>query len=315
MLGVERTDLVSPTGSSIRSPAAGADPDRYAFRIHHRSEDADRQHQAGLGDLPPPAPHRAGRRLVPDRRRALRRRWPTSCAPGGSENPFLSGVHWTSGIELGVRLIAWTWIRRLLDEWPGVADLFEHNELAVRQIRWHQEYLAAFRSRGSSANNHVIAEAAGQLVAAARSRGFPRASGWRRTSAALLERELVRNTFPSGLNRELASDYHVLRRRARVPGGASRPRPAGAPAEPGASGNACAAMIDARPPSSTSACDRRARATATTAARSCSTLRRANRWPVLLALGEALFGRLDWWPPATAGVESSTCRRPGGPRT
>ena len=37
--------------------------------------------------------------------------------------------------------------------------------LALRQIRWHQQYLAAFRSRGSSANNHVIAEAAGQLVA------------------------------------------------------------------------------------------------------------------------------------------------------
>ncbi len=36
----------------------------------------------------------------------------------------------------------------------------------LRQIRWHQEYLAAFRSRGSSANNHVVAEAAGRLAAA-----------------------------------------------------------------------------------------------------------------------------------------------------
>ena len=37
------------------------------------------------------------------------------------ENPFLSGVNWTSGIELGVRLINFAWIRRLLDGWPGVA--------------------------------------------------------------------------------------------------------------------------------------------------------------------------------------------------
>ena len=80
------------------------------------------------------------------------------------ENPFLSGVHWTSGIELGIRLISLVWIRRLLDDWPGVADLFERDALALRQIRWHQQYLAAFPSRGSSANNHVIAEAAGQLV-------------------------------------------------------------------------------------------------------------------------------------------------------
>ena len=37
-----------------------------------------------------------------------------------SENPFLTGVHWTSGIEAGIRLISWTWARRLLDDWPKV---------------------------------------------------------------------------------------------------------------------------------------------------------------------------------------------------
>ena len=42
-------------------------------------------------------------------------------------NPFLSGVHWTSGIELGVRLLSWVWVRRLLDGWPGVAALFDDN--------------------------------------------------------------------------------------------------------------------------------------------------------------------------------------------
>ncbi len=81
------------------------------------------------------------------------------------------------------------------------------NELAVRQIRWHQQYLAAFRSRGSSANNHVIAEAAGQLVASCAFPWFAESERWRRKSARLLERELVRNTFPSGIGRELASDY------------------------------------------------------------------------------------------------------------
>ena len=45
--------------------------------------------------------------------------------------------------------------------------------------------------------------------------------------------------------------------------------------------------------------------TTTKAARCCSTPRRANRWPSLLALGEALFGRLDWWPPAAADAGSS----------
>ena len=26
-----------------------------------------------------------------------------------------------------------------------------------------------------------------------------------------------------------------------------------------------------------------------------------NRWPALLSLGEAIFGRLDWWPAVPAG--------------
>ena len=66
----------------------------------------------------------------------------------------------------GIRLISWTWARRLLEDRPKVSDLFEHNDDAVRQIAWHQEFLAAFPSRGSSANNHIVAEAAGRLVAA-----------------------------------------------------------------------------------------------------------------------------------------------------
>jgi hypothetical protein len=125
-----------------------------------------------------------------------------------SANPFLTGVHWTSGIEAGIRLISWTWIRRLLDEWPKVGDLFEHNDDAVRQIAWHQDFLAAFPSRGSSANNHVIAEAAGRLVAACAFPWYARTAQWRRSAAALLERELAANTFDDGLNRELATDYH-----------------------------------------------------------------------------------------------------------
>ncbi len=50
-----------------------------------------------------------------------------------AKNPFLSGVHWTSGIEVGLRLITWVWVRRLLEGWSGAPDLFEHNNDAVNQ--------------------------------------------------------------------------------------------------------------------------------------------------------------------------------------
>ena len=95
------------------------------------------------------------------------------------ENPFLYGVNWTSGIEVGLRLISWVWIRRLLDGWVGVAALFEQNDAAIDQIFWHQKYLAALESRGSSANNHVIAEAAGQLIGSCAFPWFAESGQWR----------------------------------------------------------------------------------------------------------------------------------------
>src|SRR5205823_5555065 len=49
------------------------------------------------------------------------------------QNPFLSGVHWTSGIEVGLRLISWVWARRLLDGWVGASALFEDNDAALWQ--------------------------------------------------------------------------------------------------------------------------------------------------------------------------------------
>ena len=117
-------------------------------------------------------------------------------------------MHWTSGIEVGLRLIAWAWVRRLLEGWDGARSLFEDNEEALAQIWWHQHYLANFRSRGSSANNHVIAEAAGQLVGALAFGWFEQSEGWARQASELLQDELTKNTFPSGVNREMAFDYH-----------------------------------------------------------------------------------------------------------
>ena len=165
-LGVERHDLVAPDW--FFDPVTGRRAPERPLRVPHPAPigSRDRQREASLGAVAPPAPDRARGRVLRHGRRPLRERVAEHLSSWWAANPFLTGVHWTSGIELGLRLIAWTWIRRLLDDWPAVADLFDDNDTAVRQLFWHQQYLAGFRSRGSSANNHVIAEAAGRLVAA-----------------------------------------------------------------------------------------------------------------------------------------------------
>ena len=181
---------------------------RLAFEVHHRDEaetgnvkqvwEMSRHHQVSVLAA---AFWLTGQERYAETAAAQLRSW-------WAANPFLSGVHWTSGIEAGVRLLCWVWVRRLLADWPKVGDLFEDDEDALRQIGWHQEFLAGFVSRGSSANNHVVAEAAGRLAAACAFPWYARSERWRQDAAALLERELAANTFPDGMNREQASDYH-----------------------------------------------------------------------------------------------------------
>ena len=218
-------------------------------------------------------------------------------------NPFLTGVHWTSGIEAGIRLISWTWIRRLLNDWPKVGDLFEHNDDALRQIAWHQEFLAAFPSRGSSANNHVIAEASGRLLAACAFPWYARTPQWRRSAAALMERELAANTFDDGLNRELATDYHrfvlELGLVAAVEADAC-----GQPLSPATWGrltrmlDAGAAILDTRgrPPRQGDGDEGRALVVDDP---------ERDPWATVLAAGGALLGAPTWWPPFPGAVQAT----------
>ena len=220
-----------------------------------------------------------------------------------ARNPNLSGIHWTSGIELGVRLTSWVWVRRLLDDWPGVSELFEDNPQALAQLRWHQEYLAAFRSRGSSANNHAIAEASGRLAAACAFPWYDESDAWRRDAAAQLETMLASNTFPSGVNRELATDYHrfvtELGLVALVEAeAAGHPLGEGIRTLLARSLDAAAAMLDVagHPPRQGDGDEGRALVLDDPD---------AAPWSVLLACGAASLGASDWWPPVSQGVMST----------
>ena len=113
-------------------------------------------------------------------------------------NPFLAGIHWTAGIECGMRLVAFAWTRRLLAGWPGVADLFENSALARDQIYRHQFYLGGLRSYGSSANNHLIAEYLGLYVGASAFPWFAESARWREIGRGGLEDEARLQVFPDG---------------------------------------------------------------------------------------------------------------------
>ena len=304
ILGVPRHDLAAPDWFFDPVTGRRAPQVRYAFDVDHRAEEVtgnvkqvwelSRHHH--LTTLAAAWWVSGDDRYAEAVARQLHDWW--------QENPNLSGIHWTSGIELGIRLVAWAWIRRLLDGWPPVADLFEGNALAVHQLRWHQQYLCAFRSFGSSANNHAVAEAAGLLVASCAFPWFEESRRWRNQALAAFERELERNTFPSGVNRELASDYHAFVAELGLV----------AAVEAGAAGLAigaetwarlcrmvdvAAALVDEglRGPRQGDGDDGRTLVLDAPA---------SNRWPSLLDAGAALFGALPWWPRIPGGDVRST---------
>ncbi len=191
--------------TGMRAPS-----DRYCFSIPHRDESV-------VGNIKyvwEPSRHQETTLLATawwitgDRRFAERAA--AHLVSWWRRNSFLMGVHWTSGIEVGLRLISWTWIRALLSDWDGCAALFEDNTLFAKHLYWHQRYLASFRSCGSSANNHLIAELAGIATAAAAFPWFAESARWMAEAQSALEREAHQQTNDDGMNREQASDYHVF---------------------------------------------------------------------------------------------------------
>ncbi|WP_420037298.1 alginate lyase family protein [Streptomyces sp. cg28] len=294
--GVVRDDLADPDW--WRDPKTGRRaPWGYAFDVPYRDEDA-------VGDIKQiwePSRHQYLTRLAAAYAITGEERYAERVADHlrswWRANPPLRGVHWISGIELGIRLLSWVWVRRLLDGWPGVTELFEDNPVAVNQIWHHQRWLAAFPSRGSSANNHVIAETAGQYAAACAFDWFPESARWRNGALRSLDRNLRANTFHSGLNRELASEYHGLVLELGLAAlaeadAAGRPVPATLRIVLLRMTDALAAVVDnrLRPPRQGDADDGHGLVVDGAG---------TDRWGSLLATGDAVFGRLDWWPEVT----------------
>lgn len=302
ILGVERSDMKAPDWFFDPVTGRRAPQGQYCFKVEHRDEEVtgnikqvwelSRMHHVTVLSA---AYAFSGDESYAQRVAAHLRSW-------WRENPFLSGVHWTSGIELGVRLISWAWARRLLEGWAGANGLFEDDDDCLRQIWWHQRYLAGFVSRGSSANNHVIAEATGQLVAALAFPWFKESAKWAKQAAALLERELDRNTFPSGVNREMAFEYHGLVAELGLVAGAEADL-AGEPLSAGTWQLLCrmldvvAATVDERlqAPRYGDGDDGKALVLGPD----------ANRWATLLSTGRTIFGAPSWWPITAPDVTSA----------
>lgn len=125
--------------------------------------------------------------------------------------PYPLGVHWTSALELAVRLVNWAFAWHLLG--GEKSGLFVDAEGKAFRDRWlasvyqHCHFITGYFSRHSSANNHLFGEYMGLFVASVNWPCWRESAGWAALAKAGLEDEAVRQNFGDGVNKEQAVYY------------------------------------------------------------------------------------------------------------
>lgn len=121
-------------------------------------------------------------------------------------NPVYRGVHWSSGIEVAFRIVSILVVLGL------IGDRFSERSRAglMRSLYQHGWWLARYPSRHSSANNHLVAEAAGLFMLGTLCPGLPGASRWAAYGRAVLERECQRQIHADGVGAEQSPAYAAL---------------------------------------------------------------------------------------------------------
>lgn len=125
--------------------------------------------------------------------------------------PYLMGPNWTSSLELAIRLINWSMVWQLIGGFES--SIFDKKEGQEFRGRWltsifqHSHFIRHYFSRYSSANNHLIGEAAGLFIASTTWPCWEITSKWQNLSKNILVEESIKQNFRDGVNKEQAISY------------------------------------------------------------------------------------------------------------
>ena len=133
-------------------------------------------------------------------------------------NPPYRGWNWTSALEVGLRLIQFTWIDALLGNLRfTIYDLRGSDSFADRLSKLrrailppHVWYAWRHKSFGSSANNHLLGELVGCIVATARWPGLAKCGASLEELQRRWEHEVLAQFAEDGGNREQALNYQLF---------------------------------------------------------------------------------------------------------
>lgn len=119
-------------------------------------------------------------------------------------NPRGWGIHWTSALEHAIRVFAWAYALRLLNDYEPLREAAPKLTGAFIQ---HGEFIERHLSPGSSANNHLIGEAAALTFLGSLLPASNLSQSWQRTGCRILEEQAGRQFDEDGVNAEQAFGY------------------------------------------------------------------------------------------------------------
>jgi len=125
--------------------------------------------------------------------------------------PYPNGVHWTSSLELAVRLMNWSVAWHLLG--GDKSPLFAGPEGEVFKRQWlnsvyqHCHFIGGYFSKHSSANNHLLGEYMGLFAGASTWPCWAESAQWAATATRGLEQEALLQNTADGVNKEQAIYY------------------------------------------------------------------------------------------------------------
>jgi hypothetical protein len=119
-----------------------------------------------------------------------------------AHNPIGIGINWASPMEAAIRLHSFAWVAAALRD---SSDRGLRSALGPMMYE-HAMFVADHLSFGSSANNHLIVELSGLIIAA---RVLALAALHRR-AIRQLEAEVARQVHTDGVDAEMATHYHAF---------------------------------------------------------------------------------------------------------
>lgn len=124
------------------------------------------------------------------------------------QSPYLLGVNWIMPMEASIRLISISWVTAFLKEY--VKKNIQTCALIEQIVKSHVEYIARNYAAYSSANNHLVAEAAGVFVASTFFNEFEKMNTHQKKAYKILCKEITHQYYADGVNKEQAVKYQIF---------------------------------------------------------------------------------------------------------